>query len=232
MNTTSCNPNEADGQLALRDRAPLSQLNLCQGNRPFDYSQLSDGDLVTGSQRGDQYAFVELCKRHSSMVKRKIRRIVRNHEDTEDAFQDTLLRAYTHLDSFRGSCKFSSWFTTIGVNSALMIMRKRKARRETHELVTLPDTGRAEVREHVDQSAGPEGIYLKQLFILLVRREVQKLQPSLRSIVERHYGSEDSLEESAKSLDISLSAAKSRLLRGRRRLRFSLAKHGISEFGT
>src|SRR6202046_3578816 len=90
----------------------------------------SEDDLITAAQRGDHNAFVELCRRHSAVAKLKIFSIVRNHEDAEDALQDTLFRAYLHLTTFRRSCKFSTWLTTIGVNSALMILRKRRVRRD------------------------------------------------------------------------------------------------------
>ena len=56
-----------------------------------------------------------------------------------------------------------------------------------------------ELQEPLDRSPGPEGIYLKQQAILLVRREVEKLPPSLRSVVNHYYGSECSLEEAAKA---------------------------------
>jgi DNA-directed RNA polymerase specialized sigma24 family protein len=80
----------------------------------------------------------------------------------------------------------------------------------------------------VDHSPGPEEIYSKKQANLLVRREVEALHPKLRSVVDEYYGAESSLEEAAKALDISLTAAKSRLGRSRSRLRSSLAKRGIS----
>lgn len=243
MSTTSYNPNQGNvAPAGARRRQTLtnakseagsavgSQLSLCSSLRADSYwcaqSEVSDDDLITGAQCGDQQAFVELCRRHSSIVKNKIFRIVRNQEDAEDALQDTLLRAYTHMHSFRRSCKFSTWLITIGVNSALMIMRKRRVRRETNAITSSLDTGTLELQEPVDRSLGPEGIYLKQQAILLVRREVEKLHPNLRSVVNHYYGSECSLEEAAKAQDISLSAAKSRLSRGRVRLRSSLARYG------
>ena len=143
----------------------------------------SDDDLITAAQCGDQQAFVDLCKRHSSVVKRKILWIVRNQADAEDALQDALLRAYTCLTSFRRSCRFSTWLTTIGVNSALMIMRKRRVRRDTYPSVNCTDAQTFELQNLVDRSLGPEGIYLKEQTALLLRRAVKKLHPSLRSVV-------------------------------------------------
>jgi RNA polymerase sigma-70 factor, ECF subfamily len=246
MNTSSCNPGEHPilpagivvEQESPKERSetgkchslqPLSRASLHDSNCACDRSKAPDDDLITAAQRGDQQAFVELCERYSFYTKRRILSIVRNQEDAEDALQDTLLRAYTHLASFRRSCKFSTWLTTIGVNTALMIMRKRRGRGATSVSSGSPDARTPEILEPVDRSLGPEGIYLEQEVTLLVRQEVEKLQPSMRAAVNHYYGSEDSLEESAKALDISLSAVKSRLSRGRARLRSSLAKCGISE---
>jgi RNA polymerase sigma-70 factor (ECF subfamily) len=244
MSTTSYNPNEGNVPPAgiPREQAltgaeseasnflgpqPMTRSSPRNGSYGCGHSEVSDDDLILRAQCGDQQAFVELCRRHSSIVKNKIFRIVRNQEDAEDALQDTLLRAYTHISSFRQSCKFSTWLTTIGVNSALMMMRKRRVRGETYASTSGLDSGTLERQEPVDRSLGPEGIYLKRQAILLVRREVERLCPSLRSAVNHYYGSECSLEEAAKALDISLSATKSRLLRGRVRLRSSLARYGM-----
>lgn len=214
----------------LLDSQPLSPSS-CQDETFFSGdSDVSEDELITAAQGGDQRAFMELCERHSAIVKNKIIRIVRNQEDAEDALQDTLLRAYLHLTSFRRSCKFSTWLTTVGVNSALMIMRKRRVRREAYASASSLDTETVRIQEFADVSPGPEGIFLRHQTSLLVRREVEKLHPTLRSVVNHYYGSECSLEEAARAHEITLGAAKSRLLRGRVRLRSSLARYGISEF--
>jgi RNA polymerase sigma-70 factor (ECF subfamily) len=246
MRTTTYNPNEANvppARLPRRKSSTIaaskaenslgSQLlslpNSHDGKCAYGHYDFSDDDLIDAAQHGDQTAFVELCRRHSPVAKRKIFNIVRNQEDAEDALQDTLLRAYSHLTSFRRSCKFSTWLTAIGVNSALMIMRKRRARGETNASSVDLDTGAVKLYEPVDRSPGPEGIYLKQQAILLVRREVDKLRPSLRSLVNHYHDSDCSLKETAIVQGISLAAAKSRLMRGRIALRSSLAKYGISK---
>ena len=125
MSTTPYNPDEANGPPAGVPRKegltnagskagnfprsqPLSRSRLRGGSSGCGHCEVSDDDLIVGAQRGDQQAFAELCRRHSPLVKNKILRIVRNQEDAEDALQDTLLRAYTHMSSFRRSCKFST----------------------------------------------------------------------------------------------------------------------------
>lgn len=190
-------------------------------------TQLSDDELITEAQCGDHSAFVELCKRHSSIAKKKIFSIVQNREDAEDAMQDTLLRAYTHMSSFRRSCTFATWITAIGVNSALMTLRKRRTRREFQ--TGYSDDGTPELWEPIDDSPGPESIYQKRQTVFLIRREMRSLRPNLRSILDLYYTSDSSLEKSAETLEISVAAAKSRLMRGRLMLRSRLARHGLSK---
>jgi DNA-directed RNA polymerase specialized sigma24 family protein len=60
-------------------------------------------------------------------------------------------------------------------------------------------------------------------------QQIEKLRPILRSMIQQHYGTECSLEESARALDISVGAAKSRLMRGRKTLRSFLKRRGVSD---
>jgi RNA polymerase sigma-70 factor, ECF subfamily len=198
------------------------------GRNPESYSNASDDLLVKSAQSGDQQSFGELCRRYSPMVKKKIFSIVRDQEDTEDALQDTLLRAFKHLPAFRCTCKFSSWLTTIGINTALMVLRRRKIRKEGQAGFLTEEGAALGAVEFVDPSFGPEYLQSRNQIILIVRKEVKKLKPSLRSIIKHYYGNECSVEESAKALDISLGTAKSRLVRGRKTLRLHLRRHGVS----
>jgi len=194
-----------------------------------EYSIVSDDKLLVDAQSGDQQAFVELCRRHSPMVKKRSFLIVRNQEDAEDALQDTLLRAYRHIGAFRRNCKFSTWLTSIGTNTALMILRKRKTRKEGNTDVLNDGSGAWEATEFVDLSLNPERLRSRRQIILVMRQEIEKLRPTLRSMIEQHYGAECSLEDSARALDISVGAAKSRLMRGRKTLRSYLKRHGVSD---
>src|ERR1700740_1353003 len=71
-----------------------------------------------------------LYRAHAEKLFYTVRRITRNHEDAEDAVQDALLSAFLHLQCFDGRSTFSTWLTRIGINSALMILRKRLNSRE------------------------------------------------------------------------------------------------------
>ena len=198
------------------------------GLNPESNSTASDDLLLIAAQSGDHQAFVELCRRCSPMVKKRIFSIMRNQEDTEDALQDTLLRAFGHLPAFRRSCKFSSWLRKIGINTALMILRKRKIRKEGHAELLNEDGSAWDVAKFVYASFDPEYLHSRNQISLVLRREIEKLKPTLRSMIDQYYGTGCSLEESAKALDISVGAAKSRLMRGRKTLRSYLKRHGVS----
>ena len=188
---------------------------------------ISDDQLLSAVQGGDDRAFEELCRRHSSRARKAIVHIVRNSDDAEDVLQDTLLRAFTHIASFRRSCKFSTWLTTIATNAALMVLRKRRNATEISPVVRNKLDNSFELLEYADHALGPEGLHRKRQLISLMQREVKKLRPHIRSVVEHYYSSECSVEESAKALSISVAAAKSRLLRGRRALRRSFDRRRV-----
>ena len=84
--------------------------------------ELCDDLLVQAAKSGDGLAFTELARRHSTMIQRKIHRIVGNWEDAEDVVQESLLRAFMHFNSFQGRCNVSTWLTRIAVNSAFMML--------------------------------------------------------------------------------------------------------------
>jgi RNA polymerase sigma-70 factor, ECF subfamily len=193
-------------------------------DQPLVDTLRTDDDLVQAAQSGDHEAFAELCRRHAQAVRRRILGIVRHQEDAEDALQDTLLRAYANLGKFRQSCKFSTWITAIGINAALMVIRRRKTRREAD---TELDGIEGSTWDVEDQAPDPERSVAKGQMILVLRKEIQSLPPKMQEVVTSYYGHDYSLQEAAEALGISVAAVKSRLLRGRRRLRSSFERKGL-----
>jgi RNA polymerase sigma-70 factor, ECF subfamily len=188
------------------------------------YAEASECELLPAAKLGDDKAFIELCRRHSPSAKRRIYSIVQNQEDTEDALQDTLLRAYIHLSGFRGGCKFSTWITSIAINCALMVLRKRRTRSEIHFDTVFDDAGVSVTWDHPDPSLNPEQRLARRETIHFVRKAVQRLRPDFRIAMDKHYRDECPLSETAEALGISVAATKSRLLQGRLKLRMSLRK--------
>jgi RNA polymerase sigma-70 factor, ECF subfamily len=193
-------------------------------NELFAIALRTDDDLVHAAQSGDHEAFAELCRRHSHAARRKILAIVRHQQDAEDAMQETLIRAYVNLGTFRQSCKFSTWITAIGINAALGVIRKRKSRRESD---IEPYSPNGPAWDIADRTLDPERRVAKAQIILLLRKEVHGLPPKMADVVTSYYGNDYSLQEAADALGISVAAVKSRLLRGRRNLRSSFRRKGL-----
>src|SRR3984957_13502253 len=119
------------------------------------HTQASEDQLVSEAKSGNREAFAELCRRYGAMLERRIFRIVRNREDSEDVLQETFLSAFLHLQSFRGTCRFSTWITKIGINASVMLLRKRKRSLTIASEVVTKDGQRKETPEFRDPRPNP-----------------------------------------------------------------------------
>jgi RNA polymerase sigma-70 factor (ECF subfamily) len=68
---------------------------------------------------GDRRAFEPLVRKHERRVFRVTLAVLGNVEDAEEAMQDAFIKAFRHLDQFRGESRFTTWLTRIAVNEAL-----------------------------------------------------------------------------------------------------------------
>ena len=172
--------------------------------------------LATNNDRST--AFATLSDQYREQLFRAAHRITRIREDAEDAVQDTLLRAFVHLGDFEGRSNFGTWLTSITVNSALMILRKR---RTAHEIAIdgSNDFGLdGPAHKIAERAPNPETRYAQTEEQRILRTAIQRLRPNLRVVVQIHLQGR-SMRETAEVLGISLSAAKGRLFHARKALR-------------
>jgi len=183
-----------------------------------------EAPLVERARSGDTAAFTELVNRYERKIFRLAKHITQNDEDAEDVLQETFLKAYSHLDSFQGQSKFYTWIVRIGVNEALMKLRKRKSSK-TVSLDEPTDTGEdTMVREIAVWDEDPEQKYSRDELREILDKAVDSLKPAFRTVFVLRDIEELSTEETASALDISIPAVKSRLLRARLQLREKLTK--------
>jgi RNA polymerase sigma-70 factor (ECF subfamily) len=180
--------------------------------------------LVAQAKAGDQNAFAELVNRYERKIYRLAKNITRNDEDAEDVLQDAFLKAYTHLDNFKGDSKFYTWIVRIAVNEALMRLRKRKNDR-TVPLDEPVELGEETVaREIAVWEDNPEQQYSQEEWRRILDEAVDSLKPDFRTVFVLRDIEELSTEETAETLGISVPAVKSRLLRARLALRERLTR--------
>ncbi len=184
---------------------------------------LSDQTLVEAVKRGHSTAFDTLSERYRQQLFRAAHRITRSYEDAEDAVQDTLLRAFVHMRDFDGRSKLGTWLTRIAINSALMILRKKRA---SPEIATdsndnfVADGPRHEISDHVPN---PEKRCAQSEEESMLKKAIQRLRPTLRVVVQIQLLQERSMRETAEAIGISLTAAKGRLFHAKNALRRSLS---------
>ena len=187
---------------------------------PLRTQTSEEGRLVAAAKRGCKAAFEELCRPHTGRLLHMTMRITRNQEDSEDALQDSLMRGLAHIKNFDGRSSFSTWLTRIATNSALMILRKKRAAREL-ALEGQGEDGNDRVYEIRDGRPDPEKQYEEQERAEMLYAAIAKLRPKLKRVVELQQLQEHSLEETAKVLAISVTATKGRLFHARAALRNS-----------
>lgn len=188
----------------------------------FGPKALSEDRAVAAAKRGQAAAFDELWRSHSKRILRTTYRITKNLEDAEDALQDSFLRAFVHIKEFDGRARFSTWLTRIAINSALMILRKK---RSSHEL-PIDDRGdhdgNREFESILCHAPNPEANCAQRERERILRGAICKLRPTIRQAVELQKLQEYSLHETARMMGLSVAAAKTRLSRAKAALRKSL----------
>jgi len=185
----------------------------------------NETELVEAARGGDAEAFTTLVNQYDRNIYRLALNITGNPEDAEDVLQETFLKAYANLSRFKGDSRFYTWLVRIGVNEALMKLRKRKADR-TVSLDEPVETGDAESvpRELADWGENPEQRYARQELQDILAAALAELDPAFRIVVYLRDVEDLSTEETAGMLNLSVPAVKSRLLRGRLKLREDLAR--------
>jgi RNA polymerase sigma-70 factor, ECF subfamily len=186
--------------------------------------ELADTDLVELARRGDKHAFGELVKRHHNWCVGLASFILRDKGDAEDEAQNAYWKAFQHLDQFQGEAEFSTWLSRIVVNQCRMFMRGRRRMRLLHLDAGIPEYGGGSI-DLPSKRLDPEGELGCHQVREVLANEVRRIPPLLRNVVMLRDVEGLPMAEVANRLGISVSAAKSRLLRARIELRTRVLRH-------
>ncbi|MGA7626756.1 MAG: sigma-70 family RNA polymerase sigma factor [Candidatus Acidiferrales bacterium] len=176
----------------------------------------------------DHVALSSLFTRDILRLYRSAFSILRNREDAEDALQTGMLSAYMNLSSFEGRSSLSTWVKRIVINTALRNRRKQRAAPQL-SLDTF-DNPEAWVAQLVDPRPDPEHICALTEAGEFVAKGMDQLSPALRSTFQLRYIVDLSACEAARagSVNISISATKSRACRARKQLARLLQARGVN----
>jgi RNA polymerase sigma-70 factor (ECF subfamily) len=179
---------------------------------------LDDKELIGRVRDGDEAAYGTLVERYEDRLRTLARRLVGDVHRAEDVVQDAFLKAYVKLPSFHGKSSFYTWLYRITVNAAADL-RQRESRRRAASLDVEP-IGRA----LSGAGPGPADRAVTAEHRDIVRREIEKLSPKLKTILKLRELEGLSYEELAQTLAISKGTVESRLFRAREKLAQRLRK--------
>jgi len=192
----------------------------------FAAKTLADDDLelVHASKNGDVSAFEQLVKRYDRKLLRIAHNVTHNTEDSQDAVQETFLKAFQHLGQFREDSKFSTWLIRITVNQSLMKLRKR-ATRDVSLDEDFHSDGHMLPMEAADWAPNPEQRYWASELRDILVNTLSELRPVLRTVFVLRDIEGLSTDQTAEVLNLSHTAVKARLWRARLQLRERLNKY-------
>lgn len=169
-----------------------------------------EAHILQKLREGDGDAFTEVVETYQTPVYNLCYRMLGNPQEAEDAAQETFWRAYSNIKRYDDSRSFATWLLSIAAH--FCIDQQRKRRLPTFSMELIPD-------EIVPGSTpDPEKIMFRSEEERLMRRVLSNLKPTDRAAIVLRYWYEMSEEEISESLDLSVSAVKSRLFRARRQL--------------
>ena len=179
-------------------------------------TEFFENGVIRSVLDGNINDFEQLVTAYEKNVYNLALRMVGDPDDAADITQETFIKAYRALGSFRGDSKFSSWVYRIASNVCLDFLRSR-SRRAQVPLSFENEDAEGEI-ELPDMSQNPEKVLMKKLSMEAVRRGMEKLPPKQRQILVLRELCGLSYAELAQTLSVEEGTVKSRIFRARKRL--------------
>jgi RNA polymerase sigma-70 factor (ECF subfamily) len=183
-----------------------------------------DAELVRRALARDGEAFRAIMQANNKRLYRVARSILRNDSEAEDVVQESYLRAFTHLENFRGESSLATWLARIAMNEALGRLRARRptvelpgfeGRRTEAEIIRFPLAARSD---------DPERNMAQREILQLVEQATDNLPEVYRTVFVARVIEGMSIEETAELFDLRPETVKTRLHRARRLVREQLDK--------
>jgi len=209
--------NEADE----RATAELAQVDRYAG----------EAQLLARLRRGEDDAFEQLVRQHSGRLLATARRLLGNEHDAQDALQEAFLSAFKAIGQFTGAAKLSTWLHRIVVNAALMKLRshRRKAEESIEELLPQFNEQGEWSSQVAPWEASSDTLLQQQETRTLVRRCIDRLPETYRTVLFLRDIEDLNTEEVADALGITPNAVKIRLHRARQALRTLLERELVGK---
>lgn len=184
-----------------------------------------DEEIVSEALTGSRQAFGRLVQRYQHGIVNYLNTMIRDYEEALDLSQEVFVKAYRNLHQYQQQYRFSSWLYRIAHNQAMDYFRKRRPK-----LVSIDETVQLEdseiERQVVDNGLSPEQSLQRKEQKQAIADAIDRLPPVYRSLIVLRHLNHLSYEDIATVSDLPLGTVKTRIYRGRERLRALLLGTG------
>ena len=178
---------------------------------------------IDAARRGDQAAFEQLVRRYEKRVFALTGRMCRNPSDAEEAAQETFLAAWQGLPFFRGEASFATWLYRLASNACVDLLR-REGRHQTGAGISLDDEESG--FDPPDPAPSPHALAERAELRQQIEAALAELPPEYRQVLILRELHQRTYDEIAEICSLDLGTVKSRISRGRKRLRKILLESG------
>jgi RNA polymerase sigma factor (sigma-70 family) len=189
-------------------------------------SKLTDIELIQRTLRDDQQAYALLVKTYQRYVFTLALRFTKSREDAEEVAQDSFIKVYKALSSFKQESKFSTWLYTVVYTTAMTSLRKRN----TNTVALDDEDNFIQIENYTSVTDANSAENRSRSFYL--NQAISQLSADDATVLTLFYHAEQSLEEIALIMGIETNGVKIKLFRARRRLKEQLErnlKHEVKE---
>lgn len=175
-----------------------------------------DQQLVERAQRGDKQAFDLLVIKYQRKLARLLSQFIRDSAEVEDVTQETFVKAYRSLSSFRGESAFYTWLYRIGINAAknFLVAQKRRASATTNGF-DIEDAENFEEGAQLRELNTPESALMSRQIAQTVHQTLEALPEELRTAITLREIEGLSYEEIANIMNCPTGTVRSRIFRAR-----------------
>jgi len=167
-------------------------------------------DLVERCKANDRKAQIKLYRQYCNGMYGVAMRFLKNPDDAEDVLQESFIKAFERIDQFKGEVTFGAWLKRIVVNGSIDFLKSK------HQRTVELNENYMQVAEEDDWKVG-DGISMEE-----VKKAIEELPPKYQYVVQLYLVEGYDHGEIAEILDISDSASRTRLLRGKAQLKETL----------
>lgn len=192
--------------------------------------QPDEAALIAQARRGDERAVRTIIARNNQRLFRTARAVMRDDTEAEDIVQETYVRAFTRLDTFRAEASLSTWLTRIALNEALGRLRKRRPAAPLDEFIATESAASVTFPQLTGTVENPETATARLEMRRMLEDVVDRLPDAFRIVLVLRDIEGLSTEETAAQLSIRAETVKTRLHRARKLIRAELEERTRAGF--